>query len=83
MPLLVHPGVDPTSRKLPLYTSHGLENVLEGVQVVKRTLPLSPGELELGHFAEQCRHVTWGCECLVEGHVYGSSAGGGVPPFYG
>ncbi len=61
MPLLVHPGAEPTSHKLPLYTSHSLEDVLEGVQVVKRSLPLSPGELELGHFTEQCRYIKWGC----------------------
>ena len=88
VPPLAHPGADLTLRKLPLHAADGLEDVLEGIEVVEGTLPLTPGEPELRHLAEQCSCVERGRERLMDRHVYepyssGLNAVAVAPPFYG
>jgi hypothetical protein len=70
VPPLAHPGDDSTLRKLPLHGADGLEDVLEGVEMVEGVLPLTPSKPELSHLAEQRSFVERGRECLMDGHAY-------------
>ena len=69
-PPLAHPGDDSTLRKLPLHGPDGLEDVLEGVEIVEGVLPLTPSKPELSHLADQRSFVERGRECLMVGHAY-------------
>ena len=70
VPPLAHPGDDSTLRKLPLHGPDGLEDVLEGVEMVEGVLPLTPSKPELSHLADQRSFVERGRECLMVGHAY-------------
>ena len=50
--LFAHPGADLALCELPLYAPDSLEGVLEDVEVVEGSLPLTPGELELRHYTQ-------------------------------
>jgi hypothetical protein len=69
VPLLADPRADPVLRKLPLHTPHGLEYVLQSVEMVERTLSLIPGEPELRHLAEQHLNVERVFQCLLDRSV--------------
>lgn len=57
VPLLAKLGADLPLRELRLYGPYGLEGVLEGVEVVVRTLPLVSGEPELRYLTQQRARV--------------------------
>jgi hypothetical protein len=51
--LLVDSRTDPALAKLPLHATNGLQDVLQGVEMMERSLTLVLGEPELRHLAEQ------------------------------
>ncbi len=67
--LSAHPRTDPALRELPLHAPDGLEDVLEGVEVVERSLFLAQGKPELRHLPEQRLSVERAFQRLVNGHA--------------
>jgi hypothetical protein len=67
--LLVYPRANSILGELPLHASDCLQDVLQGVEVVKRTLALVLGEPELRHLAEQRLRVERVCQRLVDRRV--------------
>jgi hypothetical protein len=67
--LLVDSRTNPALAKFSFHTTDGLQDVLQGVEVMERPLPLVLGEPELRHLAEQRLRVERVCQRLVDRRV--------------